>query len=235
MKRILALVIVALFSLNAFSQKTTSFTPDSVKFIKELDNYFQDNSANKDDASAIIENLGKFWKTPAYSNYYKNYVYATSNKMLEKKLKPYPYFQNYLIAVANFINSKQSTGIFDEWQAVLDKIMTKNKSPRPYNDFLEMSDNVFENGMFFKTASCQWHTNGNNYKFDYDSIPKLVFTNVTLYGSNLRDDSISIESTSGTYYPTSGRFYGKGGTVSWKRTGLSSDVYAEIKRVSHTG
>jgi hypothetical protein len=164
MKRILIVIIISLFSLNSFSQKTTAFSTDSVKFIKELDKYFQDNSANKDDAAAFIENLGK------------NYVYATSNKMLEKKLKPYPYFQNYLIAVANFINSKRATSIFDEWQTLLDKIMAKTKSPKPFNDFLEMSDNVFESGMFYKTASCQWYTNGSDYKFDYDSIPKLVFT-----------------------------------------------------------
>ncbi len=231
MKRGLICILFFLSSLGAFSQKIVAFTPDSVKFLKELDKYFQDNSANKDDASAFIENLSKFWKTPVYSNFYKNYVYITSNKMLEKKLKPYPYFQNYLIAVANFINSKQAISSFDTWQLLLDKIITKNKNPKPFNDFLEMSDNVFESGMFYKTSSCQWYTNGSNYKFDYDSIPKLVFNNVTLSGSNSRGDSVNIENTSGTYYPTSGRFYGKGGIVSWKRTGLS-DVFADIKKYS---
>lgn len=232
MKRIATLVIICLFSLNAFSQKITAFSADSVKFIKELDTYFQTNSANKDDATAFIENLSKFWKTPAYSNFYKNYVYATSNKMLDKKLKPYPYFQNYLIAVANFINSGQPSSNFDAWQSLLDKIIAKTKSPKPFNDFLEMSDNVFESGMFYKTAGIQWYTNNNNYKFDYDSLPKLVFTDITLIGSNQRNDSISIENTSGNYYPTSGRFYGKGGTVSWKRTGLGADVYADLKKYS---
>ena len=229
MKKGLVCVFFLLVSFISVAQKITSFTPDSIKFLKELDKYFQDNSANKDDASAFIEKLSKFWKTPAYINVYKSYVYATSNKMLEKKLKPYPYFQNYLIAVANFINSKQNVAIFDEWQALLDKIITKTKSPKPFNDFLEMSDNVFESGMFYKTASCQWYTNGN-YKFDYDSIPKLVFSNVILSGSNPRGDSINIENTSGIYYPTSGRFYGKGGTVNWKRTGLSGDIYADVKK-----
>jgi len=228
-KRFLLIIVISFFSLNAFSQKITAFSTDSVKFIKELDKYFQDNSANKEDAAAFIENLGKFWKTPAYSNFYKDYVYATCNKMLDKKLKPYPYFANYLIAVANFINSKQATSIFNDWQALLDKIITKTKSPKPFGDFLEMSANVFESGMFYKTNSCQWYTNGD-YKFDYDSIPKLVFNNVILSGSNSRNDSINIENTSGTYYPTSGRFYGKGGIVSWKRTGLSADVYADIKK-----
>jgi hypothetical protein len=229
MKHLVTGLIIFLFSVSASAQKITAFTPDSVKFIKELDKYFQDNSANKDDAAAFMDNLGKFWKTPAYSNFYKAYVYTTSNKMLEKKLKPYPYFQNYLIAVANFIKSNQSTASFDEWQSLLDKIITKTKSPKPFNDFLEMSDNIFENGVFYKTPSYQWYASGN-YKFDYDSIPKLIFTNVTLSGRNPRNDSINIENTSGTYYPTSGRFYGKGGIVSWKRSGLNADVYADIKK-----
>jgi len=228
-KRFWLIIVISFFSLQTFSQKITAFSADSVKFIKELDKYFQDNSANKEDAAAFIENLGKFWKTPAYNNFYKDYVYSTCNKMLDKKLKPYPYFANYLIAVANFINSKQNTSIFNEWQALLDKIITKTKSPIPFGSFLEMSDNVFESGMFYKTNSCQWYTNGD-YKFDYDSIPKLVFSNVTLSGSNSRNDSINIENTSGTYYPTSGRFYGKGGIVSWKRTGLNADVYADVKK-----
>ena len=230
MNRIAIVIIISLFSLNVFSQKITAFTPDSIKFIKDLDVYFQANSANKDDATSFVENLGKFWKTPAYSSFYKNYVYTTSNKMLDKKLKPYPYFQNYLIAVANFINSGQPSANFDAWQLLLDKIITKNKNPKQYNDFLEMSDNLFESGMFYKTSSVQWYTNGTNYKFDYDSLPKLVFTNINLTGGNQRSDSITIENTSGNYYPTSGHFYGKGGVVSWKRTGLGADVYADVKK-----
>src|ERR1700744_2275901 len=157
MKRIIIITLISFFSLNAFSQKITAFSAASIKFIKELDKYFQDNSANKEDATAFVENLGKFWKTPPYSNFYKNYVYATSNKMLEKKLKPYPYFQNYLIAVANFINSGQPTTNFDAWQSLLDKILAKNKNPKPFNDFLEMSGNIFESGMFYKTSSVQWY------------------------------------------------------------------------------
>lgn len=228
MKKIFFLAFFA-FSFTAFSQKITAFTPDSVKFIKELDDYFQANSANKDDANAFIDNLEKFWKTPAYSTFYKNYVYATSNKMLEKKLKPYPYFQDYLIAVANFIKSGQPKENFENWQQLLDKVISKGKSPKPYGDFLEMSDNVFERGVFYKSPSYEWYAKGD-YKFDFDSVPKLVFNNVTLYGKNPRNDSIDIQNTSGTYYPTSGRFYGKGGLVSWKRTGLGDDVYADIKK-----
>lgn len=228
MRRILLLALF-LFSLNAFSQKITAFTPDTMKFIKELDAYFQEGSANKEDAAKFVENFKKFWQSYAFSKGYKDYVYGTTNAMLQKKLKPYPYFQNYLLAVANFINSKQDFDNFEGWQVVLDKVL-KSKNPKPIDNFLEMSVNLFEDGVFFRSPSFDWYTTEAVYKFDYDSLPKLVFQEFTLNGRNPRFDSIAVENTSGTFYPSSGRFYGKNGKVSWERTGLGKDVYALIKK-----
>ncbi|HWY38329.1 MAG TPA: hypothetical protein VNY73_07200 [Bacteroidia bacterium] len=228
MRRIIS-VLILFFSFQAFSQKITSFTPDTAKFIKELDTYFQDGSANKEDAAGFIENFKKFWQTGAFSKGYKDYVYTTCNSLLAKKLKPYPYFQNYLIAISNFIHSKQDFDNLEKWHEIIEKVL-KNKSLKYIDNFLEMSANLFEDGVFYKSPSFEWYTAQGTYKFDYDSLPKLIFQDFTLSGRNPRFDSISIENTSGVYYPTSGRFYGKGGKVSWKRTGLTEDVYATIKK-----
>jgi hypothetical protein len=230
MKRIITLLFI-IFSFSAFSQKVTSFTPDTMKFIKELDAYFQEGSANKEDAAKFVENFKKFWQSAAFSKGYKEYVYTTTNSFLVKKLKPYPYFQNYLVAISNFINSKQDFDNLEKWHELIEKVMQK-KSPKYIDNFLEMSVNLFEDGVFYKSPSFEWYSPQGSYKFEYDSLPKLVFTDFTLAGRNPRFDSISIENTGGTYYPTSGRFYGKGGRVSWLRTGLTDDIYATIKRYS---
>ncbi|MGZ3867044.1 MAG: hypothetical protein ACXVNR_11995, partial [Bacteroidia bacterium] len=228
MKRILV-VLFLVFSFSAFSQKITAFSTDTVKFIKELDAYFQEGSANKEDAAKFVENFKKFFYTAAFSKGYKDYVYATCNSFLPKKLKPYPYFQNYLIAMSNFINSKQDFDVLEKWHELIEKVLQK-KSPKYIDNFLEMSVNLFEGGVFYKSPSFEWYTPQGAYKFDFDSLPKLIFTDFTLAGRNPRFDSIAIENTSGTYYPTSGRFYGKGGKVSWARTGLPEDVYATIRK-----
>lgn len=228
MKRILLLLFVVL-SLRGFSQKITAFSTDTLKYIKELDAYFQEGSANKEDAAKFVDNFKKFWQSAAFAKGFKEYVYTTSNSMLQKKLKPYPYFQNYLVAVSNFIRSKQEFENFESWQVVLEKVL-KSKNTKPIDNFLDMSVNLFEDGVFYSSPSFEWYSIEPVYRFDYDSLPKLVFTEFTLYGRNPRFDSISVEKTSGTYYPSSGRFYGKGGRVSWKRTGLNDDVYAEIKK-----
>lgn len=227
--RTLFFITFLLLTAGLSAQKFTEFTEDSVKYIKELDAFFQEGSANKDEAEQFVKDFAKFWKTPEFTNAYRDYVYKTSNKMLVKKLKPNPYFHDYLTAVANFIDSKQPFTNFENWQLCIDKVL-KSKAVKAYADFLDMSLNLFESNTFYKSPTYEWLSYEGSYKFDYDSLPKLVFPEVTIIGKNPRTDSISIDNTQGTYYPSSGRFYGKGGKVSWKRTGLPEDIYAELKK-----
>ncbi len=227
--KIYSLLLLCLLCTNAFSQKITEFTTDSVKFIKELDDYFQDGSADKSEAEKFIKDFGKFWKNPIFNPVYKKYVYKTCNQMLAKRLKPNPYFRDYLVAVGDFINSKKEFDDFESWQLCINKILN-GKSTRAYAEFLEMSLSLFEANIFYRSPSYNWYTTQDNYKFDYDSLPRLIFPEVTLVGSNPRNDSVSIEKTQGIYYPLSAKFYGRSGKVSWKRTGLDDKVYAEVKK-----
>ena len=105
-KKIIAILILIVGLTNLKAQKITQFSSDSVKYIKELNQYFYDNSANKKEAEEYVENFNKIWKTPDFSSKYRAAVYKTSDAMLQRKLKPYPYFMSYLNAVVNFINSK---------------------------------------------------------------------------------------------------------------------------------
>ena len=78
--------------------------------------------ANKKDAEEYVANFQKIWKSPDFSSKYRAAIYKTSNVMLQRKLKPYPYFISYLNAVVNFINSKQNPEVFDNWQLCIEKI-----------------------------------------------------------------------------------------------------------------
>ena len=211
--RSLTLTLLLLFGLNSFAQKLTSFTPDSIRFIKELDEYFQYASADKSEAATFIKEFEKAWKAPTFTIEYKDYVYTTCNRMLEKKLKPTPFFKDYLTAVVSFIDAQHQFINFINWQICIDKGL-KPRSSRAVGDFLEMSLNLFEENVFYKSPTFSWYSNINTYKFDYDTLPKLIFNNIVLTGKNPRTDSISIEQTSGVYYPSIGKFYGRGGRVS---------------------
>ncbi|MCZ8284219.1 MAG: hypothetical protein O9353_02080, partial [Bacteroidia bacterium] len=114
LKKICLLSLILIFGrLTTHAQKLTEFSKDSVKFIKELNDYFYDFSANKKDAEDYISGFQKVWKSPEFGPKYRAAVYKTSNAMLQRKLKPYPYFITYLNAVVSFIDSKQNPAVFD--------------------------------------------------------------------------------------------------------------------------
>jgi len=230
-KKLIFGILFLLASHVSFAQKVLQFNSDSVKFIKELNEYFFENSANKKDAENYMSEFSKFWKSPDFSRKYKDAIYSTCNAMLQRKLKPYPYFINYLNSVVNFIKSQQNPEVFDNWQLCIEK-MFNSKKIKNFGDYLEMSENIFLGNIFYKSPTYSYLSLETNYKFEFDSVPKVIFPKFTLIGKSPRGDSISIENIEGIYYPSWGKFIGKGGRLSWSRTGVGKEVYADLIRVT---
>lgn len=227
-------IIYLTFFLSSFTaqikaQKFTQFANDTGKFVRDLDFYFFENSVNKEEAKNYIKQFEKLWKENIIAGYFKEVSIKTANAMLAKRMKPYPYFYGYLNTLINCVTLKQSTENFENWQKCVDKFLA-GKSNRGVQEYFEMSENMFKNNVFYKTPSYIYYSVEQTYKFEYDTIPKVIFNNITLAGVNPRGDSIAIEKTSGTFYPTSGKFVGKGGIVSWERAGLDKEVFASLKR-----
>ncbi len=229
--RYLLLLFTITLSLadKGYSQKLTQFSTDTTKFTTDLGKYFMENSANRDKAADYIKNFEKLWKNNVIAGYFKDVIMETSNTMYARRMKPHPFFYGYINTVINALASGQTGEPFENWQACVDKIL-KGKSIRGVQDFLDMSENIFKNNTFYKTPTYRYYSLEPAFFFEYDSLPVVRFENMTLIGANPRGDSIAIEETEGIFYPTNGKFYGRGGKVSWARTGLEDDVYATLKR-----
>jgi hypothetical protein len=228
-KKVFLFILICLFFGTIYAQKITQFSSDTTKFTKDLNIYFAENSANRDQAAEYIRNFEKLWKDGIISGYFKETIIETANTMLKRRMKPYPYFYGYLNTVINAIQSQQLGGAFENWQKCLTRILL-GKSNRGVQEFFEMSENIFKNRTFYKTPSYAYYSLQDNFSFEYDSIPLVRFENITMVGANPRGDSIAIEETSGIYYPTSGKFKGKGGMVSWESAGLDNSNYANLNR-----
>ncbi|HQQ94377.1 MAG TPA: hypothetical protein PLQ93_07470 [Bacteroidia bacterium] len=220
-----------LLSVRHEAQKLTQFSSDTVKFMDDLKTYYIEYSANKQLAEDYVKKLEKLWKDNVIAGYYKEIAIETSNTMLGKRMKPYPYFQGYFNTLVNSIQSGHSYENFENWQACVNKLLA-GKSNRGVQEFFDMSENVFKDNTFYKTPSYRYYTREPNFVFNYDTIPRLIFKEITLIGANPRGDSIAIEETEGVFYPTNGRFSGNGGTVSWEKTGLDNSVNAKLRRFS---
>lgn len=213
----------------AFSQKNNfSFTNDTTKFSKELEAYFYANTGNKKEAEEFLNDFNKRWKNNQIAGFFKQNIIETSNLFVQKKLKPYPYFFKYYKIVYDIIDNNIPKNKFDNFYSVLMKALN-SRSIKNLQEILDMCENLYKDNTFY-TASFIFKTQTDDFILEYDSVPRLKYQNTNIIGKNIRNDSISIEETSGIYYPNQKKIFGKGGRVSWRKAGLGEEVYAQIKR-----
>jgi hypothetical protein len=224
-------LLIVLCNYVVKAQKVNQFANDTGKFVNDLTQYMVENSISKLESQDYMKNFEIMWKTNVIAGYYKEVAMRTANAMLAKRMKPYPYFYGYFNTLINAIKTGKGEDLFENWQDVVEKVL-KGKSMRGIPEFFDMSERIFGANVFYKTPSYTFYSVQPNYKFEYDSLAKLVFKDITLVGVNPRGDSIAIEGTNGIYYPAWGKFVGKGGKVSWARCGLDENVYATLQRYS---
>jgi hypothetical protein len=229
--RKIILVFLCLLSIAGFSQKKEKdqLSNDTIKFISDLNLYFIDNTGSRFEAENLLKDFISKWNNNYLTGYWKEAIIETSNMMASKRLKPQPFFMSYFNVIYNFIESKQPFENFQKYQTCLEKMM-KSKISKNIQDYLTLGENAFKSNILYKSPSYIYYSYEPNYTFEYDSVPRVVFKDITLIGLNPRGDSIAVENTSGVYYPNTGHFYCKGGKISWTRCGLDAGVYATVRR-----
>jgi hypothetical protein len=199
------------------------FTPDSVKFINDLEGYMETGLATHKDVKEFLQKFSLAWKSPKYTHYYKQATYDISNEMLTRKIPVYPTYQTFLSAMLNLISSGVTQKQFDQWIAGLEKLVKQH----PYtnlNTYLSMGESLFGSNVFFKSPTVSWSVSNNSYTFRSDSVPEVIFSNVNLKCTNERNDTILVYATNGIFFPLRGTWVGKGGKIDWVRTGLDANV-----------
>ncbi len=229
--------IILLFIVFVFTQKMAAqlnpikqYTEDPIKFLEEIKTMFEVTNMTKKEIKEYMELFTLAWNSPKYNTDLKKATYNSCNQMIKKKLRILPEYKSYLTSVMNFVNSNQSEDNFTSWQECINKILN-GKIIRNYSEYLEMSENLFASNTFYKSSVIEYSSNNNNYKFEYDSVPLVIFPSLNLRCFNNQNDSGVVYNTKGVYYPYTGIFAGSGGRVNWTRTGLDNNmVWAELKK-----
>ena len=121
MFRLLSSLFLYLLCFSVVNAQIMSFSSEPEKFLKEVQSYL--GVLNKVDAKAFIKEFEPIWLGSSFSLEQRAQVYATSNKMAQKRLRAYPDFRNYLDAVMNFAISGKSEQDFNQWQQTIDKVL----------------------------------------------------------------------------------------------------------------
>lgn len=225
LKKMIAVVMMIL-PAALFAQTPKTFTHDPVKFLTEMQTFLE--VTNKKDAEKLMERFVIPWNGGKFSGDQQEKIYSTCDAMLKKRLKAFPDFSNYLDALIGFSESGQSAQSFDNWHAGINKLLTG--SVRNFSKYLEVCYDLFATNSLYSSPSTHWKSSSSEYRFEFDSLPKIVFPAMSLICIAKKDSSVIIN-TKGEYYPTLKMFYGSGGKVTWERAGLpANQVYAELKR-----
>jgi hypothetical protein len=228
----LKLLLIFLLLINGknllYSQAIKHFTADPNIFPEELHTFFETVTGDKSqDVRKLLSKFDNEWKTGTFNENQQKQMYSTTNLMLKSQLKPYPYFYDYLKAVLNFAEFQFPPSCFDSLHSSLVPFIT-GKDKRVFSVYLENTNELIENNCLYKAAGIAWYFHEAEYRFDYDTIPKFVFSKLSMvcYASR---DSISIFNTKGVYYPTINLWKGNTGRVTWERAGFDqNEMYAEL-------
>ncbi len=232
----LFLLVALLFARHSFAQLNPikQYTEDPVKFLEEVKTTLEATNMEKREIKDYMEKFTLVWNSPKCTDNLKKATYNTCNLMIKKKLRILPEYRSYLNSIMNFANSTQSEDNFLSWQECINKILN-GKILKFYSDYLQMSENLFESNTFYRTSVISYASNSNKYIFEYDSVPKVIFSSLNLRIFNNQNDSGVVYNTKGVFYPYRGVFIGSGGTVNWKRVNFPENmVWAELKKYTIT-
>lgn len=226
MLRISFILFFIISPLYAICQAPKSFSTDPATFAKEIRAYME--LTNKKETEKIMDRFDEIWiEQSRFSVQEQGTVIRTANNMLKKRLKPYPDFSNYILALMALESSGKKASLFENWHSSLDEVL--NLSSKRYSDYIEDVSGLFTENILYSSASVRWVGGSSEYTFEFDSVPKVRFPKMTLTCVSKGDSSV-ISDISGSYYPLSRVFIGEGGRIDWSRAGLDpGKVYAELK------
>ncbi len=227
--RAVAMLLVVLAGTPVMSQQIRAFTPDSTVFPQELNTFFESIriKESREKALSRLEIFDQHWQANEFDAQQKQLIYTTANLMLERRLKSYPDFADFLSVISTFKSSGISNENFDTWLESIRQSLEESHSSRNFSALLEFTTLFLTQNILRETRIYTWEVQAPKFLFTNDSVFSVLFSDADLICRSKNDSSI-IHRTNGIYYPDSETWSGTGGTITWQRAGLDPQkVYAE--------
>ncbi len=228
-KQFLLTLFLSLFIvINLFSQKFSKFSDDSEEFLSELNSLMSAINSNeeKKEAEEMMEQFTEYWHSGSFTKETKENIKSVCNLMLKRRLKAYPQFFQYLSANMGFIDYDHSDDSYLAWHTSIEIMVNDKRSGKPIKQYLEASYSLLTKNILYESRATSWRSSTYDFYFEYDSVPKVIFEDLTLICRAYQDSSV-IYNTKGIYYPIENRWVGKKGRVNWSRAGFDDNmVYA---------
>lgn len=206
-------------------QSRAQLSNDLIQFSADLEQYIV-KSGNQSAIDAVADFNG-YYTANQIPNPQKIQVIKISNGLINQHATIQA-FDLFLRSMNGMLESGQGAKL-DKWLKAA--TLAHQKSNEAFNNFVQISKNVFQDHIVTKVGSMTWVTDNAEVEMDLKSDdPSFRFRNMNLFCYTL-GDTIIIKQTSGKYSAVENQWEGSGGFYWWTRVGLdSADIYAELKR-----
>ncbi|WP_052345606.1 hypothetical protein [Alkaliflexus imshenetskii] len=197
--------------------------------IEEVFSVSTDRRAARD----FVNEVRLFWNNPDTRDDFKETVMKVSDRIHEKRGRPYPDYHLYLSTILNFTASGHPQSSFDVWHnGLLELLSNPRYQLRHANRLMELTTDMLNEQVVYSTAALKWYASQNRFTFSFtDSL--YVNINETNLVCKARNDSIVVLNTSGRVNLMSGLWQGTHGAINWEQSGFTPDmVYATFKDYS---
>lgn len=225
---LLGLILAIFPSQNSYGQnQLTQFSTGIEEYQDELEKYLIANM-EKQEAKELFESFQSAFNSK-YNSDQRKTIIGFSNELLEKKVRFNPDFLNFIKSIDGYGNSTRlfSAEKFDEWTKIVAEL-AKNRNKKKLLEFLEFSNAFFKENKLYTSSSSYWLLLKGDYKFYYESVPFVEFTDVDIQ-LHTKNDSSTIYKTSASYNVSTNQWIGRGGTVTWERVKFpKNETYVEL-------
>jgi hypothetical protein len=231
MRKTALLFIMFFLGIASFSvaqEEHILFTVDSL-FLDDLTSHFKAvGEYDQKDSHEILSAFSYYWNAKLIYADQKMQTEKACQGMMYLKLSVSPFFTSYLKAITLFTRFNYDQESFNVLNnSVLYCLNEKNPS-QALLAYLNQVNLLVEQGALLKTNTEAWYCRHADFRFEFDSVPSINFSTVTLVCA-CRGDSSCINDTRGVFYPVTQKWYGNKGVVYWDREGLSRDeVFAKL-------
>lgn len=223
------ILLICLTSFQASAQNVKPLSTDESKTVIEIKEMFRNvTKENKDKAEKVVKAFELYWISASIKAPEKENFINMANLMIGKKMQLFPYLESFIYCYMAYTEINPSDQQMKMWSKGLVHMMDKNKTK--FNNFLDDYADFFKTNMIFNANQVQWYVTSDTYKIDFDTIPKIVFAKGNLIGK-AHNDSVLLQNTEVTFYPSLAIAKTKGGRVTWERAGFDANkVYADIPK-----
>ena len=226
-KYIIVIFIFFVFSnpFKVHSQAVENFPKDSVQYVETLTEFL--DKRIKESNEQLFEKFIQYWSSGKFSPQKRDSIVKVSNMLLHNRGKREPHFTDMMNFFIELNETQFDSQYFDTWMKGFRHAMKFKRSKlKRTMDYFDFTLNFVNQNALNLANTRNWYSSSEDYTFQFDSTIKITYKNTNLK-CKLRNDSIQIFNTQGTYYPFSKKWKGKDGEVTWERAGYNPEnIYA---------